>query len=274
MSPRDGGWRSRSRRSRCAGATAASAMWRWCTRTSPPTCSPRPSGPRSPRRFEMILDRMPIGCILYDAEFRFVYWNKATERIFGYRFEEVRGRQPFGLITPASAQPLVEGFFRELAAGRREVDATAENMTRDGRKNSLRVARHAAPRCREPLLRHSRDVSGRDRAPRDGGAAAPGRRRWRRSASSPAASPTISTICSRSSSAISISAVDAGPPELRPLDRRGAAGGRARRRTDPAAAGLLAPADADRRKRSISIGWPPTWRTCCGARSASMSRSR
>jgi PAS domain S-box-containing protein len=86
------------------------------------------------QRFEMILDRMPIGCILYDAEFRFVYWNKATERIFGYRFEEVRGRQPFGLITPASAQPLVEGFFRELAAGRREVDATAENMTRDGRK--------------------------------------------------------------------------------------------------------------------------------------------
>jgi PAS domain S-box-containing protein len=86
------------------------------------------------QRLEMILDRMPIGCILYDAEFRFVYWNKATERIFGYRFEEVRGRQPFGLITPASAQPLVEGFFRELAAGRREVDATAENMTRDGRK--------------------------------------------------------------------------------------------------------------------------------------------
>jgi PAS domain S-box-containing protein len=85
-------------------------------------------------RLEMILDRMPIGCVLYDAEFRFVYWNKAAERIFGYRFEEVRGRHPFGLITPASAQPLVEGLFRELAAGRREVDATAENTTKDGRK--------------------------------------------------------------------------------------------------------------------------------------------
>jgi len=85
-------------------------------------------------RLEMILDHMPIGCILNDAEFRFIYWNKAAERIFGYRFEEVRGKHPFGTITPAAAQPLVEGIFRELAAGRREVDATAENITKDGRK--------------------------------------------------------------------------------------------------------------------------------------------
>jgi len=84
-------------------------------------------------RLEMMLDRMPIGCLLYDAEFRFAYWNKAAERIFGYRFEEVRGRHPFGLITPTAAQPRVEGIFRELAAGRREIDAIAENMTKDGR---------------------------------------------------------------------------------------------------------------------------------------------
>ena len=84
-------------------------------------------------RLEMMLDRMPIGCILYDAEFRFAYWNKAAERIFGYRLEEVRGRHPFGLITPEPAQPLVESIFRELAAGRREVDATAQNVTKDGR---------------------------------------------------------------------------------------------------------------------------------------------
>jgi len=85
-------------------------------------------------RLEMILDRMPIGCILYDAAFRFIYWNKAAERIFGFRFEEVSGQQPFGLITPAAAQPQVEGMFRELAAGRHEIDATAGNMTKDGRK--------------------------------------------------------------------------------------------------------------------------------------------
>jgi len=85
-------------------------------------------------RLEMILDRMPIGCILYDAAFRFIYWNKAAERIFGFRFEEIGGRQPFGVITPAAAQPQVEGIFRELAAGRSEIDATAENMTKTGRK--------------------------------------------------------------------------------------------------------------------------------------------
>jgi len=85
-------------------------------------------------RLEMILDRMPIGCILNGAEFRFIYWNEAAARIFGYRYEEVRGRHPFGTITPGAAQPLVEGIFRELATGRREVDATAGNMTKDGRK--------------------------------------------------------------------------------------------------------------------------------------------
>ncbi len=46
----------------------------------------------------------------------------------------MRGKHPFGIITPASVQPLVEGIFRELVAGRREVDATTENMTKDGSK--------------------------------------------------------------------------------------------------------------------------------------------
>src|SRR4030095_16809252 len=38
------------------------------------------------------------------------------------------------LPPPASAQPLVGGLSGGLAAGRREVDATAENTTKDGRK--------------------------------------------------------------------------------------------------------------------------------------------
>ena len=36
-------------------------------------------------RLQMTLDRMPIGCILNDTEFRFTYWNPAAEKIFGFR---------------------------------------------------------------------------------------------------------------------------------------------------------------------------------------------
>jgi PAS domain S-box-containing protein len=84
-------------------------------------------------RLQLILDRMPIGCILGNADFRFTYWNPAAERIFGFAFEEVRDRGPFGLITPASAEPLVREIFDRLARGGKVADATAENTTKDGR---------------------------------------------------------------------------------------------------------------------------------------------
>lgn len=85
-------------------------------------------------RLQMTLDRMPIGCILNDTEFRFTYWNPAAERIFGYTLAEVKGRHPFGLITPESSQTHVADVFRQLAEGGRDVDAVGENMTKDGRR--------------------------------------------------------------------------------------------------------------------------------------------
>jgi PAS domain S-box-containing protein len=76
---------------------------------------------------------MPIGCILGNADFRFTYWNPAAERMFGYKFEEVKGKTPFGIITPFSVQPLIEQIFRQLQDQKAPVTATAENMTKDGR---------------------------------------------------------------------------------------------------------------------------------------------
>ena len=84
-------------------------------------------------RLQLILDRMPIGCLLANADFRFTYWNPAAERIFGYSFAEVGGLDPFSVITPQSAAPLVREIFAELAQGGRSADATAENVTKDGR---------------------------------------------------------------------------------------------------------------------------------------------
>ncbi len=85
-------------------------------------------------RLQMIFDRMPIGCILNDLEFRFTYWNPAAEQIFGYRFDEVKGELPFGIITPESSRAHVADVFRRLAEGDKDVDAVGENVTKDGRR--------------------------------------------------------------------------------------------------------------------------------------------
>lgn len=86
------------------------------------------------RRLQMTLERMPIGCILNDTEFRFTYWNPAAERIFGYSFAEIKGQHPFNTITPGSAHEHVAEIFKRLADGGGDVDAVGENITKDGRR--------------------------------------------------------------------------------------------------------------------------------------------
>jgi PAS domain S-box-containing protein len=85
-------------------------------------------------RLQMTFDRMPIGCILNDTDFRFTYWNPAAEKIFGYSFNEVKGRHPFGIITPPSSEKAVTSVFKQLAEGGFDVDAVGENITKDGRR--------------------------------------------------------------------------------------------------------------------------------------------
>jgi PAS domain S-box-containing protein len=85
-------------------------------------------------RLQMTLERMPVGCILHDTDFRFTYWNPAAEKIFGYRLAEVIGRQPFGLITTEKSQDAVAAALRRLAAGEERCDEVGENRTRDGRR--------------------------------------------------------------------------------------------------------------------------------------------
>jgi PAS domain S-box-containing protein len=84
-------------------------------------------------KLQLIIDRMPIACCLNDLQYRFTYWNPAAERMFGYKFDEVKGKTPFGIITPFSVQPLIEQIFRQLQDQKAPVTATAENMTKDGR---------------------------------------------------------------------------------------------------------------------------------------------
>ncbi len=84
-------------------------------------------------RLALVLTRMPVGCVMSDPSFRITYWSPAAQRIFGFTPEEVRGKHPFGLITPPEAQPLVASIFQRLAAGEQAIRGRSENTTKDGR---------------------------------------------------------------------------------------------------------------------------------------------
>ncbi len=86
----------------------------------------------SEERLRLHRERMPIGCIVYDEEFRFVQFNPAAERIFGYTAEELIGRHA-QVIVPSETQPHVNGILRRLAAGEMTAHSVNENLTRDNR---------------------------------------------------------------------------------------------------------------------------------------------
>ena len=82
---------------------------------------------------QLQIDHMPLGGIVNDRELRVIDWNAAAEKIFGYTKEDVLGKSPCDLITPATLRPQVHQIFQQLAAGETAVHSINENVTKDGR---------------------------------------------------------------------------------------------------------------------------------------------
>jgi PAS domain-containing protein len=57
---------------------------------------------------QLQIERMPIGLIVWDTEFRVRSWNPAAEKIFGFTASEARGKHPYDIIVPSNAQPRVD----------------------------------------------------------------------------------------------------------------------------------------------------------------------
>ena len=83
--------------------------------------------------FGLQMDRMPLGCCLFDPEARIVGWNPAAERIFGYPRAEALGRRFYELLVPERAWSQVEQVERRLHSGDMSAHSVNENVTRDGR---------------------------------------------------------------------------------------------------------------------------------------------
>ena len=85
------------------------------------------------QRLTFHINRMPLGYIVWDKEFRVVEWNPAAERIFGWRAEEAIGKLPYGFIVPAEAKPHVVGVWSKLLEGDESSYSLNVNARKDGK---------------------------------------------------------------------------------------------------------------------------------------------
>jgi PAS domain S-box-containing protein/putative nucleotidyltransferase with HDIG domain len=77
----------------------------------------------------------PISVMYTDMERNILYWNKGAERMFGYKAEEVVGRQKIDILYPDdTTQNAVEDMRLSILERKEEVDREIREVTKDGRK--------------------------------------------------------------------------------------------------------------------------------------------
>jgi PAS domain S-box-containing protein len=81
---------------------------------------------------ELVLDALPLGCLLLDPELRIRHWNLACQAIFGFSPDEVLGRTPYDTIVPESSRSQVVQLLAALRQGGGPVAGFHQNLTRDG----------------------------------------------------------------------------------------------------------------------------------------------
>ena len=85
------------------------------------------------RRLSSHVERMPLGYITHDREFRIVEFNPAAERIFGWSSAEAKGKHPFELMIPREVQAHVSAAWSKLSEGDdSSVDSVGPAIRKDG----------------------------------------------------------------------------------------------------------------------------------------------
>ncbi len=84
------------------------------------------------QRLEFFVDHMPLGCIVWDLEFRIVEWNNTAAQIFGWSATEVFGRPGLPLVAVEEDWPGVRSAWEELQQTKSSNHRLTRNLTRDG----------------------------------------------------------------------------------------------------------------------------------------------
>ncbi len=83
------------------------------------------------QRLESFVETMPLGCIVWDADFRVQEWNPAAERIFGWPALEVLGLRYDEILATEPADPVLSDW-PELRQGRQVGARACRNRSRAG----------------------------------------------------------------------------------------------------------------------------------------------
>jgi PAS domain S-box-containing protein len=88
---------------------------------------------QSEHKLALHIQRTPLAVIEWNLNAQIVEWNPAAEAIFGYRKEEVLGRQVVELLVPASYRQKAIQEWNDLLSQKIGRHVTYHNLTKDGR---------------------------------------------------------------------------------------------------------------------------------------------
>lgn len=83
---------------------------------------------------QLQIEKMPIGLIIWDTDFKVKSWNPSAEDIFGYSEDDVVGKHPNEIIVPKDIAEDTDLVLGKLIEKDESLDRINENITRSGRR--------------------------------------------------------------------------------------------------------------------------------------------
>jgi PAS domain S-box-containing protein len=117
----------------------------------------------------LVLDRMPIGHIVWDSDFRVVEWNPAAEKIFGWSRDEAKGKPVGSLMLPGAGSP-PDCMRRAMERKGSTIATVCAGVNKAGKRvvgewhNTVLTDDTGRIRCTISLVQ---DISNRDRTDRE-----------------------------------------------------------------------------------------------------------
>lgn len=89
---------------------------------------------KSEKMLKTQIERMPIGFIIWNRDFKVLSWNKSAERIFGFAEEQMVNKSPFGKILFTKDQETIMKVWEDLINGDENAHSINENITKSKKK--------------------------------------------------------------------------------------------------------------------------------------------
>jgi PAS domain S-box-containing protein len=89
---------------------------------------------KSNQRLQDQFNNTPLASIIWDLDFKVIDWNNSAHRIFGYSFNEAKGKHAKDLIVAPNEVDLVNNVWANLLAQKAGYRSKNENITKSGNK--------------------------------------------------------------------------------------------------------------------------------------------